>query len=66
MVLENPLQTVIPPKEENYLINEVEMLDIYHELLPPIQKDVLKYTRNMLDLKKLRNVNPIDELPDST
>jgi transcriptional regulator with XRE-family HTH domain len=53
------------PKEENFLINEVEMLDIYHELLPPSQKDVLKYARNMLDLQKLRNVNLTDEPPDS-
>jgi transcriptional regulator with XRE-family HTH domain len=62
---EEPFTDSVPPKEENHLINEVEMLDIYHELLPPSQKDVLKYARNMLDLQKFRNVNPADEPPDS-
>jgi transcriptional regulator with XRE-family HTH domain len=49
------------PKEENCPTKEeVELIDIYQKLLPPIQKDVLKYARNMLDLQKLRNTNIAD------
>ncbi|MDR1229894.1 MAG: helix-turn-helix domain-containing protein [Spirochaetaceae bacterium] len=52
------------PKGDRLTINEVELIDIYQKLLPPIQKDVLKYARNMLDLQELRNTKPTNEQPD--
>jgi transcriptional regulator with XRE-family HTH domain len=51
--------------DENRLTRgETELIDIYQKLLPPIQKDVLKYARNMLDLQELRNTKPANEHPD--
>ncbi|MDR2447796.1 MAG: helix-turn-helix domain-containing protein [Treponema sp.] len=51
--------------DENRLSrDETELIDIYQKLLPPIQRDVIKYARNMLDLQELRNIKPANEQPD--
>jgi transcriptional regulator with XRE-family HTH domain len=52
------------PDEKRLARDETELIDIYQKLLPPIQKDVLKYARNMLDLQELRNKKPANEQPD--
>jgi transcriptional regulator with XRE-family HTH domain len=52
-------------KEEAHLTkDETELIDIYQKLLPPIQKDVLKYAHNMLELQSLRNTKLANEQPD--
>jgi hypothetical protein len=52
-------------KEEDHPTqDEAELIDIYQKLLPPIQKDVLKYAHNMLDLQQLRNTKLTSKQPD--